>query len=85
VQGTLQGAQIGRPEDHAILGGDIDEIEIDACPGYLAGQVGQHAGLVLHVDHDDLALAAYGQMGDGQGMSRGFGVWHQDVDFGALA
>src|SRR5436190_1611633 len=74
-----------RPEDHAVLRGDVDEVEVDSGPGDLAGQVGEDAGAVLDVDHDYLALAGNREVGDRQGVLRGFGVSHEDVELGPVA
>ena len=80
-----QGGEVGRPEDHAVLCGDVDEIEVDPGPGDLAGQVRQHAGAVLDIDDDDLALAGDRDVGDRQRMLRGLGVRDEDVELGPLA
>ena len=66
VQRGPESSEVGRPEDHAISRGDVDEIEVDSSPGDLASQVRQHAGAVLDIDHDDLALAGDCDMGNRQ-------------------
>ena len=54
---ALQRGEVGRAEDHAVARRDVDEVEVDSGLRDPAGQVRQHAGTVLDVDHDDLALA----------------------------
>src|SRR4051812_14014686 len=51
-----QRLDVGRSEHHAVASGDVDEVEVHSCPRHLAREVGEDARMVLHVDHDDLAL-----------------------------
>src|SRR5436190_17427678 len=60
VERGLEPIEVGRPEHHAISRGDVDEIEVDSGPGDLASQIRQHAGAILDIDDDDLALAGDG-------------------------
>ena len=82
---AFRASRSARPEDHAIARGDVDEVEVDPGPGDLASQVRQHAGAVLDLDHDDLALAGDRDMGDRQRVLRGLGVRDEDVQLGPLA
>ena len=50
-----------------------------------ARQVREHAGAVLDVDHDDLALARHREVRDRQRVPRGLGVGDEDVQLGPLA
>src|ERR687888_660904 len=74
VERRPQAREVGGAEDHAIAGGDVDEVEVDPGLGDLPRQVGKHAGPVLDVDHDDLTLPADGEMGDRQRVPRRLGV-----------
>jgi hypothetical protein len=85
VQRAPEGSEVGRPEDHAISRGDVDEIEVDSSPGDLASQVSQHAGAILDIDDDYFALAGDRDMGNRQRMLRGLGVRDKDVELGPLA
>ena len=80
-----QSVEVGRAEDHAVARGDVDQVEVDAGPGDLAGEVGEDAGPVLDVDHDDLALARDREVGDRQRVRGGLGVRDEDVELGPLA
>src|SRR5688572_7088979 len=70
VEHLLEGVEVGGTEDDAVTGGDVDEVEVDAGAGDLAGEVGELAGTVVDVDHDHLALAADPQVGDRQRVLR---------------
>jgi hypothetical protein len=85
AQRSAQGIEVSRPEDHAVSGGHIDEIEVDASLSGPAGQVGQYARTVLNIDHDNLAFAGDCEMRDRQRMPGGLRVWNEDVEFGSLA
>ena len=80
----LESGEVGRPEHDAVPGGDVNEIEVDAGAGDLAGQVSDHAGAIFDVDDDDFPLAADCEMRDGQRMLRGPGVLDEDVKLGSL-
>ena len=66
AQRGAQRAEVGRSEDDAIPGGDIDKVEVHPGPSDLASQVGQYAGTVLDIDHHDLALTGDREMRDRQ-------------------
>ena len=85
VERGLERGEIGRAEDDAITRGDVDEVEIDAGPGDRAGQIGEHAGTVLDLDRDHLALAADCEMRDRERVLGRLGVGDEDVDLGPLA
>src|SRR5204862_1861695 len=76
--------KIGRPEDHAILRRDVDEIEVDPRAGDLASQISQHAGTVLDVHDDHLALTGDRDMGCRQCVPRGLAMPDKNVKLGAL-
>src|SRR5690348_11557906 len=82
VERSLQRYQVGRAEDHAVPGGDVDKIQVDTGSRDLTGEVCKHAGPVLDVHHDDLTLATDRQLGDRQGMLRRLRMWDQNVEFG---
>ena len=81
----LEPVEVGRAEHHAVARRDVDEVEVDAGPGDLAGQVGEHAGAVLDVDHHDLALARDREVRDRQRVLRRLGVGDEDVQLGLRA
>ena len=85
IQRLPQGGKINGPEDDPVAGGDVDQIQVHTGFGDLAGEVGEDAGAILHINHDDLTLASDGLMRDGQGVLGGFGVRDEDVQLGALA
>ena len=60
---AFEGVEVRRAEDHAVARGDVDEVEVDARPAILRVEVGEHAGAVLDVDDDHLALAGDGERG----------------------
>ena len=81
----LQAIEILRAEHDTVVGGHVDEIDVDTRLGNDSGEVGQGAGAILDVDDHHLTLAGdNGFMGDGERMARGLGVWHQDVEFGPI-
>ena len=55
----LQSLEVGRAEDEAVAGCDVDEVEVDAGPCDLSGEVGEDPGPILDLDDDDFALAAH--------------------------
>ncbi len=48
------------------------------------GEVGEHARRVVDLDDRDLALAGDGELRQGQRVLGSGGVWHEDVQLGAL-
>jgi hypothetical protein len=79
LEDGLQAGEIGSSEDEAVLGRDVDEVEVDARSCHLASQVGEHARPVFDLDDDHLSLAADSELRERQGVPGGFGVRHQDV------
>src|SRR3954451_11620343 len=58
----LQAGEVRGAEDETVLGRDVDEIEVDAGACDPARQVGEDARTVVDLEHDDLALAADGEL-----------------------
>ena len=85
VQCGPQPCQVRRTEDDAVAGGDVDQVEVDAGLGDPAGEIGEHAGLVLDLDDHHLALAAHSKVRDGKGVPNGLGVGDEDVELGLIA
>src|SRR5262245_36399181 len=70
----LETGDVLRPEHDPVVRGDVDEVDVDAGLGDLAGQVGESSRLVLDADHHHLALAGDdGLMGGGEGVLHCFG------------
>ena len=82
---VLNACQVGRSEDDAVAGGDVDQIKVDAGPGDPAGEIGEHAGLVLDLDHHHLAFAAHGKVRDRKRVPDRLGVGDEDVELGLIA
>src|SRR5436190_952798 len=84
VQGGFQAGQVRRAEDDTAARGDVDEVEVDPRLRDLARQVRQHAGAVLDLDDDHLALARHRDVRDREGVPRGLRVLDEDVELGLL-
>jgi hypothetical protein len=85
VERSTETSEVGRPEDHAILRGDVHQIEVDSGPGDPASQVDQYAGAVLDIDHDHFPLPGDPDMGNRQCMLHGPGMRDEDVELRPLA
>src|SRR5215207_3276636 len=85
AQRGAQSRDVLRPEDDAIAGGDIDEIEVDPGPGDLASQVRKDAGTVLDIHDHDFALVRDRNVGDRQRVLHGLAMRHEDVELGPVA
>src|SRR4051794_10708123 len=85
VEGGAERVEIGGAEDHTVARRDVNEVEVDARLGDLAGEVRQHPGVVLDVHHDDLTLTRDGQLRDRERMLRRLGMWDENVQLGTLA
>jgi hypothetical protein len=84
-QRRLQPCQVGCPEDDAVAGRDVHQVEVDPGSGDPAGEIGQHAGLIVDLDDHHLALAAHGKVRDRKRMPDRLGVRHEDVELGPIA
>ncbi len=80
AEGLAQPVHVLAVEDDAVVGGDVDGVDVDAGIGDLAGQVGERTGVVADLDHHDLTLDRVELgVGDGKSVPDGLGVLHQDV------
>src|ERR1044072_5944815 len=76
---SLQGGEVGGPEDEAVSGCDVHEVEVDSGSRNLSRQVGEDARPILDVNDDYFALAGHGDVGDRQRVLGRLGVRDEDV------
>src|SRR5262249_7520782 len=74
-----EAVEVGAAEDETVASRDVDEVEVDTRAGHLSRQVGEHAGPILDLDDDDLALARHGQVRDREGVPGRLCVRDEDV------
>jgi len=79
LENSFQAIEIGGSEDEAVLGRDINEVEVDAGSSHPSSQVGEHARPVVDVDDDHLTLLADRELRKRQRVPGSFGMRHQDV------
>ena len=82
LQHGAQTGEVRRSEHDPVPRRHVHEVEVDAGGGHLAGEVGEHTGAVVDLDHHDLPLAGDREVRDGQHVLGRRGVRDEDVQLG---